>query len=247
LRPSSTSRRSKVLEARFPDNADIQARLVTGASSAASLEQYRRLAATLHEEQVHRQLKTVMITSAVPQEGKTLTVVNLALTLSHSYARRVLVIDADLRWPGLHTVLDIPNERGLSEALRDRQQELPFVRVSSRLSALTAGRPGPTPLAGLASRRMGEVIEACAAQFDWVLIDTSPVGVLPDAQVLTRLAGAVILVIGAGSTPASAVERAVSELGGPDSIMGIVLNKVDERRIPAAGYYGHYGTSHDLR
>jgi len=243
LRPSSTSRRSEVIETRFPDNADIQSRLVTGASSTVSLEQYRRLAAALHEEQVHSQLKTVMITSAVPQEGKTLTVVNLALTLSHSYARRVLVIDADLRWPGLHVVLDIPNDRGLSEALRDPQHDLPFVRVSSRLSALTAGRPGPTPLAGLASSRMGEVIEACAAQFDWVLIDTSPVGVLPDAQVLARLAGAVILVIGAGSTPASAVERAISELGGPDSIMGIVLNRVDERRIPAADYYGHYGTS----
>ena len=243
-RPSSVSRPSEDRK-RFSDRADIEARLVTGASSNASLEQYRRLAAALHEEQVHRQLKTVMITSALPQEGKTLTVVNLALTLSHSYARRVLVIDADLRWPGVHALLDIPNDRGLNEALRDHHIELPFVRVSSRLSALTAGRAGPTPLAGLASSRMGEVIEACAAQFDWVLIDTSPVGVLPDAQVLTRLAGAVILVIGAGSTPASAVERAIAELGGPDSILGTVLNRVEQRRIPAADYYGHYGKAHD--
>ena len=96
-----------------------------------------------------------MITSALPHEGKTLTVVNLALTLSESYARRVLVIDADLRAPSLHTILDIPNDRGLSEALRDGQHELPFTEVSSRLSALTAGKPGPTPLAGLSSRRMG--------------------------------------------------------------------------------------------
>jgi len=199
----------------------------------------------LHEDQVQRQLKTVMITSALPQEGKTLTLVNLALTLSESYARRVLVIDADLRWPGVHTVLDIPNDRGLSEALRDGQHELPFVEVSSHLSALTAGKPGPSPLAGLTSNRMGEVIEACAARFDWVLIDTSPVGVLPDAQVLARLVGAVILVIGAGSTPAAAVERAVAELGGPDSIIGTVLNRVEERRIPEANYYGQYGTSHD--
>ena len=74
----------------------------------------------LHEAQVQKQLKTVMITSALPHEGKTLTVVNLALTLSESYARRVLVIDADLRWPSLHTILDIPNDRGLSEALQRR-------------------------------------------------------------------------------------------------------------------------------
>jgi len=241
LQQPATSSRTEARGTRFPGNADMQARLVTGTSSATSLEQYRRLAAALHEEQVHRQLKTVMITSAVPQEGKTLSVVNLALTLSHSYARRVLLIDADLRWPGLHTVLDIPNGRGLSEALRDHQQDLPFVRVSNRLSVLTAGRPGPTPLAALSSSRMGELVQTCAGQFDWVLIDTSPVGVLPDAQVLARFAGAVILVIGAGTTPASAVERAISELGGSDSIMGIVLNRVDERRIPAAGYYGHYG------
>ena len=243
-RPSA-SLRTRENRTRVSDHADIAVRLVTGASSNASLEQYRRLAAALHEEQVHRQLKTVMITSALPQEGKTLTVVNLALTLSHSYGRRVLVIDADLRWPGLHVLLDIPNDRGLNEALRDHQIEFPFVRVSNHLSALTAGRAGPSPLAGLASSRMGEVIEACAAQFDWVLIDTSPVGVLPDAQVLARLAGAVILVIGAGSTPAAAVERAVAELGGPDSILGTVLNRVEHRRIPAADYYGRYGETHD--
>jgi capsular exopolysaccharide synthesis family protein len=245
FRPASSSRRTEARGARFPDNADIQARLVTGAASTASLEQYRRLAAVLHEEQVQRQLKTVMITSALPREGKTLTVVNLALTLSESYARRVLVIDADLRWPGLHSLLDIPNDRGLSEALRDGQHDLPFIEVSSRLSVLTAGKPGPNPLAGLASTRMGEVIESCATLFDWVLIDTSPIGVIPDAQVLARLVGAVILVIGAGLTPAAAVERAIAELGGPESIIGTVLNRVEERRIPEADYYGHYGTSSD--
>ena len=109
--------------------------------------------------------------------------------------------------------------------------------VSDRLWALTAGNPGPTPLAGLSSRRMGEVLGECAARFDWVLIDTPPVGVLPDAQVLARLVGEVILVIGAGSTPVAAIERAVAELGGPDAISGTVLNRVEERRIPDADYY----------
>ena len=90
---------------------------------------------------------------------------------------------------------------------------------------------------------MAEVLEECAARFDWVLIDTPPVGVLPDAQVLARLVGEVILVIGAGSTPAAAVERAIAELGGPDAISGTVLNRVEERRIPDAGYYGQYRTS----
>jgi Mrp family chromosome partitioning ATPase len=88
---------------------------------------------------------------------------------------------------------------------------------------------------------MEEMLGDVATRFDWVVIDTSPVGVLPDAQVLARLVGGVILVIGAGSTPAAAVERAVAELGGPDVIIGTVLNRIDERRIPDAGYYGRYG------
>ena len=70
-----------------------------------------------------------------------------------------------------------------------------------------------------------------------------PVGVLPDAQVLARLAGAVLFVVGAGRTPAATVERAIVELGGPDAIFGVVLNRVEERRIPGSGYYDHYQTA----
>jgi protein-tyrosine kinase len=220
-------------------DADMEARLVTGVSSSVSLEQYRRLAAVLHDEQIHGNLKTVMITSAVPNEGKTLTIANLALTLSGSYRRRVLVIDADLRAPSVHSLFSIPNSRGLSEALREGGRELPILEMSPGLSVLTAGRPGPTPLADLTSERMAEVIRECAASFDWVLLDTPPVGLLPDAQVLARLAGAVIFVIAAGSTPSNAVARAISEIGA-DSIIGTVLNRVEDGRIPEADYYGHY-------
>jgi capsular exopolysaccharide synthesis family protein len=242
-RRASIARPVSMRRLKLPDDAELQARLVCDTANTVSLEQYRRLGAVLHEAQAQKQSKTVMITSALPHEGKTLTVVNLALTLSESYGRRVLMIDADLRWPSLHTVLDIPNDQGLSEALQDDQHELPITEVSGRLSALTGGKPGPTPLIGLSSKRMAEVLEECAARFDWVLIDTPPVGVLPDAQVLTRLVGEVILVIGAGSTPAAAIERAVAELGGPDAISGTVLNRVEEHRIPDAGYYSQYGTS----
>jgi capsular exopolysaccharide synthesis family protein len=223
-----------------PADGDLRARLVTGEADAVSVEQYRRLAAALHEAQVERGLKTVMVTSALQAEGKTLTTANLGLTLSESYARRVLVIDADLRWPSLHAVFGIPNLRGLSEALIDDREGPEFVEVSSRLTVLTAGRPGPTPLASLTSARMGALLQDCAARFDWVLVDTSPVGLIPDGQVLARLIGAVILVINAGSTPSAAVERAVADLG-PECILGTVLNRVEEHRIPEAGYYSRYG------
>jgi len=221
-------------------DSDTRARLVSAAAPGVSLEQYRRLAAVLHEEQTATQLKSVMITSALPREGKTLTVVNLALTLSESYGRRVLVIDADLRCPSLHILLGAPNDRGLSEALVETGRELPLVEVSDRLSALTAGKPGPNPLAGLSSDRMREVIAECASRFDWVLIDSPPVGLLSDAQVVGRLVGGVILVIAAGSTPAATVERAIAEIG-TESIIGAVLNRVEEHRISEAGHYGAYG------
>ena len=215
---------------------------MTETLNAVSREQYRRLAAVLDEEQAEdRQLTTVVVTSAVPGEGKTLTVINLALTLSESYARRVLVIDADFRAPSVHTALGIANERGLSDALGDADIDLPIRQVTPGFGVMTAGRHASNPLAGFSSSRMDEILRDAAARFDWVLLDTSPVGIVPDAQVLARLVGGVVLVIGAGSTPAAAVERAVAELGGPDAIIGTVLNRIDERRIPDAGYYGRYG------
>jgi capsular exopolysaccharide synthesis family protein len=221
-------------------SSKLRARLVSTTPHTVSVEQYRRVAAALHDEQTESGLKTVMITSALPGDGKTLTVVNLALTLAESFERRVLVIDADLRLPSLHTTLQIPNDRGLTEALAD-ERELALVEISERLTVLTAGSPRPAPLAGLIGDRMREIITECEQRFDWVLIDTSPIGVLPDAQLLGRLVGAVILVIGAGSTPAETVERAVEELGGADAIFGVVLNRVEERRISGAHYYRQYG------
>jgi polysaccharide biosynthesis transport protein len=229
--------------AKLLDTDYVQARLVTGASPV-SLEQYRRLAAVLHDEQVHGRLKTVMVTSALPGEGKTLTVVNLALTLSGSYGRRVLAVDADLRAPSMHRLFGVRNDRGLGDVLRDRATSLPIVEVSPRLSVLTAGGPGPAPLAALTSERMGEVIRECEVKFDWVLVDTPPVGLLSDAQVLARFANGVVFVIAAGSTPAAAVERAVAELG-TESIIGTVLNRVDDRHIPEMNYYHEYYNNDD--
>jgi protein-tyrosine kinase len=221
----------------------MAARLVSAGSGSVPLEQYRRLAATLHDVQQQQGLKTLMLTSALPSEGKTLTTVNLGLTLSGSYDRRVLIIDADLRWPSIHKMLGVANSSGLSEVLQADRVELPIKQVSPRLSVLTAGCP-ETPLAGLTSARMASLVEHCASHFDWVLIDTPPVGLLPDAQLLARLTRAVVFVIGAGSTPAAAVTRAVAELGN-DCIIGTVLNRVQQHQIPQAGYYSRRHQSSD--
>jgi capsular exopolysaccharide synthesis family protein len=204
-----------------------------------SLEQYRRLAATLHDAQVDKGLKAVVITSAVPKEGKTLTAVNLALTFSESYGRRVLLIDADLRRPSVHEVLGIPNTRGLSDVLAADRIELPTVDVSPLLAVLPSGHPDQSPLAGLSSERMRMLLEEVASRYDWVILDTPPLGLLSDATLLTRLTQAAVFVIRAGSTPHDVIDRAISDLGR-EYVIGTVLNGVEEDAIPVKGYYGDY-------
>jgi capsular exopolysaccharide synthesis family protein len=222
-----------------PIDPTIDEKIVTGHPTAIAVEQYRRLAATLHELQAERAVKSIMITSAVPREGKTLTAVNLALTLSESYGLRVLLIDADLRRPAVHEIFRLPNTAGLGDGLRNDRAPLTLIDVSPTLTVLPAGRPESDPMAGLTSSRMKAVVAEATARFDWVILDTPPVGLMPDAQLLARLVDGVVLVIGAGATPYGLVQRVVSELG-PEQIVGTVLNRVEESSVPATGYYSHY-------
>ena len=232
--PPETQPRMRVLE------GDQAGKLVTsGDAPAIYVEQYRRLAAAMHELQVARGVKTLLLTSALPKEGKTLTTTNLALTLSESYERRVLLIDADLRRPTVHEVLQLPNTRGLTDALRTPGVELPLQRISAHLTVVPAGRAGNNPMAGLTSDRMKALLEKAAVDYDWVLIDSPPVGILPDAGLLAGLAQAILLVVAAGSTPYHLVQRAVGDLGR-DLIVGTVMNRIEGHRIPATDYYGAY-------
>lgn len=215
---------------------------------AIAIEQYRRLAATLHHLQEDRGVKRVLISSAVANEGKTLTSTNLALTLSHSYAKRVLLIDADLRRPRVNVAFGIPNGAGLSEVLdrRDHQQ-LPVVQVAPLLSVLPAGRATPDPIAGLTSSRMAALIEEAAERFDWVILDTPPVGLLSDARLLAAMIDVALLVVGAGKTPTIAIQRALDSLGR-DRVVGVVLNRADEALAAGGDYYynyyhGYYGSA----
>jgi capsular exopolysaccharide synthesis family protein len=221
------------------------ARLVIGSETdAVSVEQYRRLAATLHEVQVEKGLKTVMVTSAGPGEGKTVTVINLGLTLSESYGRRVLVIDSDLRRPSIHTMLGLANESGLGDLLREASAEPRIVEVTSKLSVVTAGPLRDNTQAGLASERMSAFLEAAVKRFDWVLLDSPPVGLISDAQILSQVVQGVIFVIRAGSTPYHLVEKALVDLGR-DRVIGTVLNGVSHTVIPGTTYFSGYARYRD--
>lgn len=195
---------------------------------SGAVEQYRRIAATLHHSQVERGTKKVMVASAVAGEGKTLTALNLALTLSESYHRRVVLIDADLRCPRVHEMLDIANVAGLNEALTNtRQSKATLLAVSPRLSVLPAGRPNPDPMGPLTSRRMAQILDKAAAHFDWVIVDTPPVVLLPDTNLLAAMVDVAVLVIQAGSTAYDLIDRAVLALGR-ERVVGVVLNGVEE-------------------
>lgn len=210
--------------------------------SSAALEQYRKLAATLHHAQGERGIKVVMTASALPGEGKSLTAVNLALTLSESYHRRVFLVDADLRRPTVQRIFGLPPLAGLNEGLKaDQDRPMAVTQVSDRLSVLPAGRPEADPMSGLTSDRMRRLVAQAASAFDWVIIDTPPIGILPDASLLSQLVDGVLLVVRAGKAPFPLVKRTVDAISH-ERILGVVMNALDYAHDRnAGGYYSYYG------
>ncbi len=204
------------------------------------VEQFRGLAAALFEAQHQHPLKSVIVTSASPGDGKSHVALNLALTLSESYKRRVLLIDADLRRPSLHSVFGLSNTRGLAAALKGAEDEkVQAVPLSETLTLLPAGRPEPNPLGGLSSDRMKQIVAAASARFEWVIVDSPPVLLLADARLVSETVDAAILVVRAGVTRFHDLEAAADTIGR-ERILGLVLNAVDPVEIRGQGYYRDY-------
>ncbi len=205
-------------------------------ASSAAVEQYRRAVGTLIQAQTSHGIKVVMVASAMPGEGKSLTAANLAVTLCKSYRRNTLLIDADLRLPMLHKVFRVDNSRGLNDHLDPRGDgSITTIQVYPLLTLLPAGRPTTDPVGGLTSARMEKLVADAASSFDWVIIDTPPVTLLPDANLLASMADAVLLVIAAGSTQHEYIAHAV-EMLGRDRILGVILNRVDDDVVSRYGY-----------
>jgi protein-tyrosine kinase len=204
-----------------------------------SREQYRRLAAVLLDAQGTSGVRAIMVASAVPGEGKTLTASNLALTLSESYRRRVLLIDADLRKPTMHDVFRLDAASGLTEGLDSNSQTKLVVRqVSAMLSVLPAGRPTSDPMAALTSERMTRLLAEAKESYDWIIVDTPPLMLLPDAHLLSSLVDGAVLVVKARSTPHELVKR-TTDIIGRNRVLGVVLNQAEA--AAQATYGGQYG------
>lgn len=219
----------------------MQGRIMLGGTLPPGVaEQYRHLAARLHQAGQGSSACVVMVASAMPGEGKTLTATNIALTLSESYKRRVIIIDADLRRPSMHEVFAVPNTYGVNDLLMGHSPP-PAFEISPRLSVIPAGRPNPDPIGGLTSPVFEALIKAASEKYDWVIVDTPPVGLLTDANLMLRVVDAVVMVVAANEVGYKTLQRAADSLGR-ERIIGVVLNRAPAASFgPGYGYHEYYG------
>jgi capsular exopolysaccharide synthesis family protein len=188
--------------------------------------------------------RVVLVTSAVPGEGKTTTLANLAAALAQNGAK-VLAVDADLRRPTLNQHFGLQKTPGLSDLIVGKSaasQAIQTTRIDG-LQLLSCGYQPPNPAELLGSPMMKQILDAIRSHYDWVLIDTPPLLAMADAPVLCSLVDGVVLVLAAEVATKPAVMRAIEQVqsvGG--KMLGVVLNKVNLERNSYyySQYYGEY-------
>jgi polysaccharide biosynthesis transport protein len=207
-------------------------------------EAFRSLRTSLMAKFPGEGTKIVVITSAQPLEGKTTTAANIAMALAYG-GSRVLLVDADMRRPGLHRPLRLTNERGLSQVLigQARVRDVIQRTVDPNLLAITAGKTPPNPSELLASERMKTLLANLShGPFDWIIVDTPPVLAVTDAVILAPGVSGVTFVVGAEMTRRRLAERAIETITSSHPKMtAVVLNKVDfaRNKYYYSRYYGH--------
>ena len=233
------------------DGADSKRLVIASSKEAVELvtqvrpqsqmaESYRALRTSLLLSNLGAPPKVIMITSALPQEGKTTTSINCAVVLAQK-GIRVLLIDADLRRPSIHKTLGMGPRSGLSNVLTGSatlQQTITRSPVLPNLSILPAGTPPPNPAELLASTNMRDVLEELRGQYDHIVVDTPPTLSVTDAVVLSPRADAIVLVIRSGHTTKQALRRSRDILMQVNAkVSGVLLNAVD---LSSPDYYYYY-------
>jgi polysaccharide biosynthesis transport protein len=203
-------------------------------------ESYRALRTSLLLSNLGAPPKIIMVTSALPQEGKTTTSINCAVVLAQK-GIRVLLIDADLRRPSIHKTLGMGPRSGLSNVLTGSatlQQAITRSPILPNLSILPAGTPPPNPAELLASSNMRDVLNRLREEYDHVVVDTPPTLSVTDAVVLSPRADAIVLVIRSGQTTKQALRRSRDVLMQVNAkVSGVLLNAVD---LSSPDYYYYY-------
>jgi len=192
--------------------------------------------------------KTILITSSQPGEGKTTTAVNTAISLSQ-LGVSVLLIDADLRRPAVHSAFKIPHSRGLSNYLSSQTplDELIIKLPIPNLSVLPCGPIPPNPAELISSDHMKELLRALSQQFDHILIDSPPLISVTDPVILSTMVDGSIFVVQAGKSSWELVRRARRDLAASGArVLGVVLNNVNVKREGYDDYdYYRYTSSYN--
>lgn len=208
-------------------------------------EAYRTIRTNLQFSQTERALKSIVLTSATPNEGKSTTISNLGVVMAQA-GHKVVLMDCDFRNPTQHKLFKLPN-KGLSNSIATGSDVMAAIQESGieNLHVLTSGPVAPNPSELLASERMNIVLEKLKEEFDYVLVDAPPIMPVTDAAVIAGKVDGVILLIEAGSVSPSVAKEAKARMEqGGGHILGVVLNKVDvASRHYGYGYgygYGYY-------
>src|SRR5882762_4721041 len=203
-------------------------------------ERFRTLRARLAQIAGTRQLRSIVVTSSVPAEGKTYVASNLAQSIVRQPDRKVLLIDADLRASRLHQVMGAPRNPGLSDYLRGGADEFKVIQKGSdaNLFLIASGSEASNPSELLVNDRMKRLLERMAPVFDWIIIDTPPSLPVHDASMMSDLCDGVLFVVRAGSTDYEVAAKASGSFEGRN-LLGVVLNRV-ESDIGYGGYYYRY-------
>lgn len=210
--------------------------VAAGAPQSVAAEQYRSLRTRISRGDHGGAVRTIIVTSPLKGDGKSLTAANLALTMAQEFHQRVLLIDADLRQPTVHRLFGIADTPGLSDVLMGGVAlEQALVEVPEhRLSLLPSGGPSSNPAELLGTVAMRRTLDTLRAKYDRIILDMPPVSPLADVEILLPSADGLVLIVRAGVTPRPSIEHALSRLD-PAKVLGVVLNESD-----AAGSYGGY-------
>jgi capsular exopolysaccharide synthesis family protein len=217
-----------------------KAPLLTHAVPQNFAETFRGLRTNVMFSSAEEGSRTVLVTSTQPREGKTVVAANLAMSLAQT-GQRVLLIDADMRKPRQHELLEIPQDPGLSSLLvgKAKAQEAILKSTMNSLWVLPAGPNPPNPAELLGSTRFKDLLKSLAQHFDWLVIDSPPVMAVTDASVIGHRTHGVVFVVGSEQVNRHAAKAAIEQLvSSKTTILGAVLNRVNVRKNPY--YYAHY-------
>jgi protein-tyrosine kinase len=200
-------------------------------------EKFRALVTRLEHIRNERELKSVLITSGMTNEGKTMITGNLAVTLSKHSGSRVLVIDGDLRRPSLASLFGLKRLQGLHDWWSSRKENIAHYvyKINGMpLWFLGAGEPFDQPAQILQSPEFSEAFGQLSGPFDWVLVDSTPMLPTVDVNLWSRIVDGMLLVVREGVTPVKAIEQGMASLDSP-KFVGVVLN--DDSDLATKSYY----------